>query len=84
MFARHFRRAGETKSGLDMTCREAGSSDHSCIGMGLTICKKIVEMNGGVIDVFSEGELQGTTFMFTMKMFLPKSMPGDVSILDQH
>lgn len=42
------------------------------IGMGLTICQKIVERNGGFIDVFSEGENQGSTFMFTMVMTLPK------------
>ena len=38
------------------------------IGMGLTICKKIVENNDGKIDVFSAGEDQGSTFMFSMKM----------------
>ena len=38
------------------------------IGMGLNICQRIVENNGGKIDVFSEGEEMGSTFMFTMKM----------------
>ena len=38
------------------------------IGMGLTICKKIVENNDGYIDVFSAGEDQGSTFIFSMKM----------------
>ena len=41
------------------------------IGMGLTICQKIVERNGGTIDVFSEGENLGSTFMFTMQMTPP-------------
>ena len=37
-------------------------------GMGLNICYKIIEMNGGFIDVYSEGENLGSTFMFGMKM----------------
>ena len=36
--------------------------------MGLTICKNIVEKNCGVIDVYSEGENCGSTFMFSMEM----------------
>ena len=39
--------------------------------MSLDICKKIVEINGGFISVFSEGENRGSTFMFGMKMEVP-------------
>ena len=40
------------------------------IGMGLMICKGLVNMNGGEISVHSEGENQGSVFSFTMKMQL--------------
>ena len=41
------------------------------IGMGLNICKKIIDHNGGTIDVFSEGENLGSTFIFTIPMTIP-------------
>ena len=48
------------------------------IGLGLTICKKIVENSGGKIDVYSAGEGQGSVFMFSMNMTLPeKSRKND-------
>ena len=49
------------------------------IGMGLTICHKIVERNGGSIDVFSEGENQGSTFLFTMQMKTPEQIANHQS-----
>lgn len=42
------------------------------VGLGLVICKKIVENNEGRIDVFSAGEGQGATFQFSMHMTEPK------------
>ena len=41
------------------------------VGMGLTICQRIVDNNQGQIDVFSEGKDKGATFIFSMKMKLP-------------
>ena len=38
------------------------------IGMGLMICKNLVNINGGEIDVHSNGEGEGAVFSFTMKM----------------
>ena len=38
------------------------------IGMGLMICKSLIEGNGGVIEVKSEGVDRGSSFIFTMKM----------------
>jgi len=50
------------------------------IGMGLNICHKIIQHNGGVIDAFSEGENLGSTFMFTMPMAVPD---GDNQIVEE-
>lgn len=38
------------------------------LGLGLQICKQIVEQNGGRIYVESEGIGKGSCFTFTMKM----------------
>ena len=44
------------------------------IGLGLMICKRIIENSGGEITVCSEGEEKGSTFKFTMKMDLPSEI----------
>ncbi len=41
------------------------------VGMGLNICKKIIDENGGMISVHSQGENKGATFQFSMRM-MPK------------
>ena len=38
------------------------------LGLGLNICHNIVKKNGGYIEAHSNGENQGSTFMFGMKM----------------
>ena len=38
------------------------------IGMGLFICKQIVENLGGTIECHSAGEGKGSTFMFSMEI----------------
>ena len=38
------------------------------IGMGLTICKRIVDHYDGSIKCYSSDENQGSTFIFTTKM----------------
>jgi len=41
------------------------------IGMGLVICKRLVEANQGRIYIHSEGANQGTAVKFNMKMRVP-------------
>ena len=38
------------------------------LGMGLTICQKIIENSGGQIEMHSNGANKGSTFQFMMKM----------------
>ena len=42
--------------------------NHEGIGLGLTICKSIVEKSGGSIHVESDGPGKGSCFMFSLKM----------------
>lgn len=45
------------------------------IGVGLNICQKIVKHCDGEIRVVSDGQDQGSTFMFSMKMHELKNVP---------
>ena len=38
------------------------------LGMGLLICKSLVQANSGTIEAFSAGKGMGSTFKFTMAM----------------
>ena len=49
------------------------------IGLGLTICQKIVENCGGKIECYSSGEGQGSVFMFSMEMTMPESKSNQLS-----
>jgi PAS domain S-box-containing protein len=48
-------------------------------GLGLAITKSLVEMMGGVIELFSEGEGKGTTVIFTIPLST-KSFDKEVTI----
>ena len=49
------------------------SRQHGGLGLGLAICKQLVELHGGTICADSKGEGQGTTFTVT----LPLATAGD-------
>jgi signal transduction histidine kinase/AraC-like DNA-binding protein len=50
------------------------------LGLGLAICKRLVEMHGGEIGVRSSGrEGEGATFYFTLPTLHAVSLPGDAS-----
>ena len=57
---------------------DAKSINTSGIGLGLNICKKIVQSFGGHISVSSEVNV-GTTFTFTFRVATPAS-----SLVSQH
>ena len=42
------------------------------LGMGLNICQQILQKCNGNIEVSSQGENQGSTFKFQMRMHLPR------------
>lgn len=51
--------------------RTAGINSEG-IGMGLMICENLVKMNGGTINVHSDGENMGAVISFSMQMQLKK------------
>ncbi len=63
---------GMNKEELDQIFDEFYKADQSrheldSSGLGLTICKRIVEKHGGKIWVVSKGKGKGSTFYFTLK-----------------
>ena len=48
--------------------------NHEGIGLGLTIVKELVELNGGKVGVHSDGIGKGSTFCFTMAMDEPENL----------
>ena len=47
--------------------KRTASMNSEGIGLGLMICKQLVELNGGTIQLNSEGEDKGATVYFTFK-----------------
>jgi two-component system, sensor histidine kinase and response regulator len=55
---------------IDTTCSTPGTANEKGTGLGLILCKEMVEKHGGNIRVESEVDV-GTTFIFTMNMNPP-------------
>jgi signal transduction histidine kinase len=63
--------AAESLNGIfDMFTQVRSTSQRSGggLGIGLTLAKRLVEMQGGQIEVFSEGLGQGSTFSVTLPL----------------
>lgn len=50
---------------IDLQTTSRGTNDEKGTGLGLIICKELIEMNGGQISFVSQ-ESKGTTFTFTL------------------
>jgi PAS domain S-box-containing protein len=57
--------------GVFQRLRRTGDETDTGTGMGLAICRRIVERHGGRIWAVSPGENQGTTFRFTLPLAVP-------------
>ena len=51
-------------------------------GLGMTICKRIVELHGGEIWVDSEGLNKGTTFSFKLKIGITDTLDSEITKVD--
>src|SRR5204863_2877521 len=58
------------QGGRDVTKQFGG------LGLGLAICKAIVEMHGGTIRAFSEGANKGATFTVTLPVTAAPETPA--------
>jgi PAS domain S-box-containing protein len=49
------------------------SRKHSGLGLGLAIVRQLVELHGGTIQVYSDGDGQGTTFKAKLPLVAPQA-----------
>jgi len=53
------------------------------LGLGLAICKRVIDMHGGKISVHSEGQGKGTAFTIKLKAMETSLLEGPAYPLDQ-
>lgn len=57
------------KFGFIKTSYQMNKSDNGGTGLGLYICKSILDMHGGSISAMSQGPNKGSVFSFTLKQY---------------
>lgn len=57
------------KFGFIKTSYQMNKSDNGGTGLGLYICKSILDMHGGTITAMSQGPNKGSVFSFTLKKY---------------
>ena len=66
--------------------RQADSSttrEHSGLGLGLSICKHLIELHGGIIGATSEGSGKGATFTVRLPLNAASGWDGESTALKQ-
>ena len=69
--------------------KRTAAMNNEGIGMGLMICKKLVEGNGGELIVKSRGVNMGSSFIFSMRMsedkkgFQPTKLDQEKIVVDK-
>jgi PAS domain S-box-containing protein len=49
------------------------------LGIGLSVCKRLVDMHGGTLEAFSEGEGRGSTFTMSLPLVAGPAVPAPTS-----
>jgi signal transduction histidine kinase len=65
------------QGGMDVTARFGG------LGLGLTICRGIVEAHGGTITASSAGDGRGTTFVVRLPLMTQAGNSAESSDLER-
>ena len=70
---------------FDRFCQAAVPSRHSTggVGIGRAIARLLVELHGGTIEVASEGEGRGATFIVTLPLINATQLNPDAQVLER-
>lgn|GEM_PF-243310 len=61
-----------------------GTHGETSIGLGLYLCKKIIEKQGGHVAAYSEGANKGAVFTITLYQLITKKPKGDHPVQEVH